>query len=763
MQYTMQSKHLLIAAALASLRALSTAQTLPAPPVSPVPVVNFEYDAQGNPTKTTAAPGVPTLNLQTTTSYDRLERPQDQTDPRQHKTQLQHNGQDRLTQVTDPRGLTTQTPRDGLGNPLKLISPDTGTAAHTFDANGNLATRTDSRGVRAVYSVDALYRPTKTVYSQTGQANQIFTRTYDQTGAGYAYGIGRLTSTNSPAASSQYLYNDQGWVITETQRIKASPTASPTASAAANANQITLPITYAYNPAGKPAGLTYPSGRRLSYNYTAGTITSITLAATPTATTTTPVLDQLTWQPFGPPSSWQWPTATGAQPNPKIYDLSGRMVRYRLANTVRDLTYDAANRITSYTHYDATTAAPTPALDQSFQYNASGQLTQITTANASWSLAYDPSGNRTAVTLNGQTSLYSVPATSNKLTATTSPAVNYTQDAAGNTTSDTGRAYTAVYDLSGRLATTTKAGLTTTYHHDNFGRRIRKYSSTGPASTIVFAYDQAGQLLGEYDHTGKPLREYIWLGTTPVAMFTPDPANTTASAAPVVYSLHTDHLDTPRVATDKNGKIRWRHIAEPFGTTAPETNPENLGQFTQNLRFPGQYFDQETGLHYNWHRDYDASIGRYVQSDPIGLAGGLNTYAYVGGNPLSFTDPNGLICEYSQSEGTFTCTDAAGQTYVSCTGYSGNGQGLNNPAAQNQPYVGPLPQGSYTVGGTTNRRGPNTRTLIPGPSNNMYGRAGFLLHGDNAAHNNTASEGCIIIPPQCRTAVPVGETVVVRP
>jgi RHS repeat-associated protein len=125
-------------------------------------------------------------------------------------------------------------------------------------------------------------------------------------------------------------------------------------------------------------------------------------------------------------------------------------------------------------------------------------------------------------------------------------------------------------------------------------------------------------------------------------MFTPDPANTTASAAPVIYSLHTDHLDTPRVATDKNGKIRWRHIAEPFGTTAPETNPENLGQFTQNLRFPGQYFDQETGLHYNWHRDYDASIGRYVQSDPIGLKGGINTYGYVDGNPSGFIDPMGL-------------------------------------------------------------------------------------------------------------------------
>jgi RHS repeat-associated protein len=632
----MQSKHLLITAALTLSTVLSQAQaqTLPPPPVSPVPVVNFEYDAQGNPTRSVAAPSVPALNLQTTTTYDRLDRPVEQTDPRLGKTQLQRNGQDRLTQVTDPRNLVTQTPRDGLGNPLKLISPDTGTAVHTFDLNGNLATRIDSRGVKAVYTVDVLDRLTQTVYSQTGQTSLSYTQTYDQTGAGYAYGIGRLTSTNSPAASSQYLYNELGWVITETQRIKAN--------AAANPAQISKTVVYTYDGAGVITSITYPSGRKLSINTVQGVAQSLSLSNTTAAAAATPILTGIQWEPFGPPSNWQWPTATGAQPNPKIYDLSGRMVRYRLANTVRDLTYDAANRITKYTHYNATTAAPDPALDQTFQYDASGQLTNITTASASWSITYDQSGNRTGVTLNGQTSLYTIPATSNKLTATTSPATNYTQDAAGNTTSDTGRAYTAVYDLSGRLATITKAGVTTTYSHDNFGRRIRKYSTVGPTSTVVFIYDQAGQLLGEYDSTGKPLREYIWLGTTPVAMFTPDPANTAAGAPPLIYTIHADHLDTPRVVTDKNGKIRWRHIAEPFGTTAPETNPEGLGVFTQNLRFPGQYFDQESGLNYNWHRDYDASIGRYTESDPIGLGGGTNTYSYVGGNPLLGYDPTGL-------------------------------------------------------------------------------------------------------------------------
>jgi RHS repeat-associated protein len=621
-------QHALITVALATSSTLASAQTLPPPPVSPVPVIHYEYDAQGNLTKTTAGPAVPGLNLQTTTTYDRLDRPKDQTDPRLGKTQFQHNGQDRLTQVTDPRNLVTQTPTNGLGNNTKLTSPDTGTAVHTFDVSGNLTTRTDSRGVKTTITYDALDRPTQIAHTQTGQPTLTFTNTYDQTGPGYAYGIGKLTSTSSPAASSQYLYNDIGWLITDTQRIKPSPAANPA--------PISLPITYAYNPAGKPAGITYPSGRKLTYVYTSGTITSLTLAPSAAATTAAAVLDQLTWQAFGPPNHWRWPTL---QTNPKIYDLSGRMIRYRLGSHIRDITFDAANRITNYTHYNATTAAPLPALNQTFSYNPNSQLTQVTTATASWSIAYDPSGNRTAITLNGQTSLYTIPATSNRLTAATSPAVNYTQDPAGNTTADTAKNYTATYDLSGRLATATKAGITTTYHHDNFGRRIRKYSTAGPTSTTVFAYDKAGHLLGEYDHTGKPLREYIWLGDTPVAMFTPDPV---ATNPPVIYSIHTDHLNTPRVVTDKNNKVRWRWLAEPFGTTAPETNPEGLGVFTQPLRFPGQYFDQETGLNYNWHRDYDPATGRYVQSDPIGIEGGLNTYAYVEGNPASLIDPYGL-------------------------------------------------------------------------------------------------------------------------
>jgi len=106
-------------------------------------------------------------------------------------------------------------------------------------------------------------------------------------------------------------------------------------------------------------------------------------------------------------------------------------------------------------------------------------------------------------------------------------------------------------------------------------------------------------------------------------------------------------LGTPRAITrPSDNAVVWKwENADPFGANLPNENPSGLGTFAFNLRFPEQYYDQEMGTHYNWNRDYDSSTGRYLQSDPIGLSGGINTFGYVRGNPLKLIDWDGLQIE----------------------------------------------------------------------------------------------------------------------
>ncbi|MGH6838949.1 MAG: RHS repeat domain-containing protein, partial [Methylocella sp.] len=108
----------------------------------------------------------------------------------------------------------------------------------------------------------------------------------------------------------------------------------------------------------------------------------------------------------------------------------------------------------------------------------------------------------------------------------------------------------------------------------------------------------------------------------------------------VRYYIAPDHLGSPHQITDASGAVVWLWNHDPFGNGDP-TDP--LGNFSYELRFPGQFFDQGTKLHYNYFRDYDPRLGRYIESDPIGLAGGINTYAYARGNPLVRTDASGLV------------------------------------------------------------------------------------------------------------------------
>jgi RHS repeat-associated protein len=182
------------------------------------------------------------------------------------------------------------------------------------------------------------------------------------------------------------------------------------------------------------------------------------------------------------------------------------------------------------------------------------------------------------------------------------------------------------------------------YRYDPFGRRIAKsVSEGGTTKTTYFLYSEHG-LMGDTDEAGKLQKAYgfdpmaiqqgLW-STDPVWQASANNGSLTATDASYHY-LHTDHLGTPVLATSKSGNTSWKAVQEAFG--AAGTLPES--SITMNLRFPGQYFDQETGAHYNFFRDYKPNLGRYLQSDPIGTEGSENLFGYANLNPMIYGDCN---------------------------------------------------------------------------------------------------------------------------
>ncbi len=196
------------------------------------------------------------------------------------------------------------------------------------------------------------------------------------------------------------------------------------------------------------------------------------------------------------------------------------------------------------------------------------------------------------------------------------------------------------------------------YRYNYRGERIEKHSAAG---TRYFLY-QDRKLTAELDGKGRVRRQYVYLGDEPVALLdqeehaaTPaielDGLDRAARDLAVVWRewtgggarlayLHNNHLGATEVVTDQRGAVIWRARYQPFGR--PVVLQQRAG-FEFDLRLPGQIEDRETGLFYNDHRYYDPDGGRYISPDPLGLRGGINSYAYAAGNPLRFIDPSGLL------------------------------------------------------------------------------------------------------------------------
>jgi len=549
------------------------------------------YDSQGNQISM-AAP----LARNTSNAYDELNRLKQITDPASGLTQFGYDAQDNLTSVTDPRGLATGYSYNGFGDLSSQVSPDTGATENTYDAAGNLATSTDARGAISTYGYDSLNRATSVAYSLGGSTDQTMTFTYD---AG-SNGKGHLTGASDANHSMAWTYDAVGRVTGKTQTV----------------GTVNLSLAYTYTN-GNLTTLTLPSGRVVTYGYNANhQIASISIGGSP-------VLGSVTYEPFGGVNGWTWGNGTNTV---RAYDADGNIEQISSAGA-HSYSLDSASRITGVS--DATV----PARSWTYGYDSMDRLTSATTSSRTQAFTYDGDGNR--LTQGGDSaSTFTVASASNRLSGTTGAlARTYSYDAAGNTLSDGSHTFT--YNDAGRVASVTGTSGAVAYLYNALGQRIQKATS---ASTTLFLYDEAGHLIGEYDGTGAALQEIVWLGDTPVASVR------IGDCGVSIFYIHTDHLNVPRVITRRStADVVWRWDGDPFGTDGPNENPSGLGTFSFNLRFPGQYYDAETGLNYNYFRNFDPAVGRYVESDPVGLTGGsYSTYAYANGNPISYIDPSGL-------------------------------------------------------------------------------------------------------------------------
>lgn len=383
-----------------------------------------------------------------------------------------------------------------------------------------------------------------------------------------------------------------------------------------------LNVNYSYTAEDKVKTLTYPSGKVVTYNYdgTNGFVNEISVGNTNIANLSykTDLLDTITWG--------------NGRTTKYNYNLSKLFLE-----SITDPEYSATYNYNEegllgreFIHGVG---------ENNFNYYNDNQLkSENSNIGSIYTInyQYDSNKNRTNVNLIGikpttfpytnQFYSYSNNRLSSVLLDSNFQALNYTNTGEITLPNLIG---TAVYDKQGRRAWESNNGIFASGYLQYNQKNERVYNGRSGIER-QYIYDENNQLLGEYDINGQAIVEYIWVGLKPVAALYPNNK--------VVY-LITDYKETPRRGVDAaNNQLVWKWDPDAFGVIKP-----SIANIDMNLRFTGQVYDKATGLFYNLNRYYYPLLGRYLEADPVGLAGGSNPYIYADNDPINKIDAQGHV------------------------------------------------------------------------------------------------------------------------
>lgn len=585
--------------------------------------INFSYDLNGNILQIASA-----LGITETWTYDELNRMKTHKDGNGNIDTRTYDVNDNLGALNDAfnSGLTFYNQRNN--NILtREYNQDYGEKSYTYNEADQIIQSIFGNRKCSFPNIDEIGR-NRSINCQNSSGNTDALLALDDNYKFDGSRFGRLDSITTNAAygvNTSYTYDLFDRIVGKSQLNKALTSLGATEN--------TSTVNYEWSLGNKLVSQTLPSGRKLNLNYNSALktqLSSITVDGTS-------ILNSISYNGGGDITGWNWgaggrysviysSTSTGAIKQ-ILNTNSGGGVNYSL-----DYGFDRDGRITSINRNNN--------INDVYVYDNSGNLTNESRANGSNSVysigyTYDQNRNRKTLRASGahlqSASTVDYSYSKNKLTTFikdgVSQPINYTANA---------ELYfglnTANYDYAGRRRGDGESNNFNRYmsYTANNERSLISSSSSWAYSTIQFVYDENSNLIGEYTYSGSPIVEYVWLGGKPVA------AIYGSGAATKIYYIVTDVLNTPRRLIDSNtGNIEWSWDSTAFGVGNP------TGSITFNLRFPGQYYDSATGQFYNHNRFYNPELGRYMEPDPSGMAGGMNPYIYALNNPIMFIDRNG--------------------------------------------------------------------------------------------------------------------------